>query len=159
MLCQVMLFTGIIKPEKTVFNSKSILKSVILILEIRLGNKNFNLHILFLSYRQKVNRNLLCMDSYLLHCIPIWIQFQYIYDKNKNERGVCCLKMFGLAARNHHNMNFQTWVMCLNHHHKFSRNPWNQKMCNIVSGRKKNVRSRSILRNDTVAENLGEMIE
>ena len=81
--------------KKTVFNWKSILKSVILILEIRLDNKKSNLHILFLSYRHKVNRNLLCMDSYLLQCIPIWIQFHYIHHQNENERRVGWLKMFG----------------------------------------------------------------
>ena len=60
------------KKKKTLSNWKGILKSVILKLEIRLGNKNYNLLILFLSYRHKVNRNLLCIDSYLFQCIPIW---------------------------------------------------------------------------------------
>ena len=72
------------------------------------------------------------MNSYLLRCIPIWIQFQCQKYQNENEWRGGCWKRFGLVAGNHHNMNFLAWVMKLNHHHKFSMNhTCNQK--NFVS--------------------------
>ena len=36
-----------------------------------------------------------CNDSYLLHCIPIWIQLQCAIDQNENKRGAGCWKIFG----------------------------------------------------------------
>ena len=74
------------------------------------------------------------MYSYLLHCIPIWIQLLCQTHQNKNEWRGGCLMRFGLVAGNHrcsHNTT-PAWVLYLNHHHKFSMNhTWNQK--NFVS--------------------------
>ena len=85
----------------------------------------------------------------MLHCIPIWIQFQYHPYQNKNEGRGGCLKRFGWVAGNPHNLEFHAWVMYLNPRHKLSMNQtWNQKKCvtliKITIG--KNVRRRSILR-------------
>ena len=54
------------------------------------------------SYKLKENKSIcmfcpfvaLCMDSYLWHCIPVWIQFQCHNGQNENELRDGCLKRF-----------------------------------------------------------------
>ena len=59
--------------------------------------------------------------AYFLDCIPFWIQLLLHPRQNENESRPPCLKRHGLEELNHHN-TFQSWVMYLKHHHKWSRN-------------------------------------
>ena len=71
---------------------------------------------------------LLSMYSYLLHCIPIWIQMKCLTHPNKNEWIGGCLKWFGWVELNDHN-TFPSWMMYLKHHHKWSRShSWKNRL-------------------------------
>ena len=65
----------------------------------------------------------------LLDCIPFWTHFHCHYNRQfQNEPLFLCLKICGLVELNHHN-TFPSWVMYLNHHHKWSRNhSWKNRL-------------------------------
>ena len=67
---------------------------------------------------------------YLLDCIPFWIHHKLHCHQIENESKPHCLKRHGWVELNYHN-TFRSWVMYLNHHHKWSRNHnWkNQDVC------------------------------
>ena len=68
---------------------------------------------------------LLC---YLMDCIPFWIQYKLHNNQFENESRPHCLKRHGWEEWNHHN-TFPSWMIYLNHHHKWSRNhSWKDRL-------------------------------
>ena len=65
---------------------------------------------------------------YLLDGILFWIQLLFDSRQIESESRPHCLKRHGWEELNHQN-TFPSWVMYLNHHHKWSRNhSWKNRL-------------------------------
>ena len=98
-------------------------------------NSSYKLVYYKLSELPKICNNLhgiqFCFElmwfTYLLDCIPFWIQLPFHPCQNQNESRPHCLMRHDWEELNHRN-TFPSWVMYLKHHHKWSKNPSYQKI-------------------------------